>query len=66
MEATETTRRDLVDGVKVWETEDEWALIIPHSHKPSFVVTVEGRDAVSAQGLMERWSQRVEAWRDGK
>ena len=66
MEATETHKRDLVDGVKVWEAEDEWALIIPHSHKPSFVVTVEGRDAVSAQGLMERWSQQVEAWRDGK
>jgi mannose-1-phosphate guanylyltransferase/phosphomannomutase len=66
MEATETRSRDLVDGVKVWEAGDEWALIIPHSHKPSFVVTVEGRDAVSAQNLMERWSQQVEAWRDGR
>jgi mannose-1-phosphate guanylyltransferase/phosphomannomutase len=66
MEATESRKRDLVDGVKVWENVDEWALIIPHSHRPSFVVTVEGRDAVSAQALMQRWSHQVEDWRDGR
>ncbi len=66
MAATESRQRELVDGVKVWESDDEWALIIPHSHKPYFVVTVEGRDDHSAAGLMEHWSHQVEAWRDGR
>lgn len=66
MEVTEDRLRDLVDGVKVWEGDDEWALIIPHSHKPYFVVTVEGRSDDSARDLMAHWSSQVEGWRDGR
>jgi mannose-1-phosphate guanylyltransferase/phosphomannomutase len=65
MEETEHERRDLVDGVKVWRSEREWALVIPHSHKPTFVVTVEGVDDASAQGLLREYTRRVEQWRDG-
>jgi hypothetical protein len=44
MQETEHEDRQLVDGVKVWKNGgDEWALIIPHSDKPYFVVTVEAR-----------------------
>jgi mannose-1-phosphate guanylyltransferase/phosphomannomutase len=64
MEATETSRRDLVDGVKVWENDNEWALIIPHSHKPYFVVTVEGTDAGRATALLDRYAGLVARWRD--
>ena len=64
MEATENEQRDLVDGVKVWKAENEWALVIPHSHRPYFVVTVEGPDAATAQALVDQWSRQVERWRD--
>lgn len=66
MESTEDCDRDLVDGVKVRESERGWALIIPHSHKPYFVVTVEGADPESARTLMDRWTGQVEEWRDGR
>jgi mannose-1-phosphate guanylyltransferase / phosphomannomutase len=66
MEETENETRDLVDGVKVWTSDGEWALIIPHSSKPYFVVTVEGADAATARALTRRWVERVEAWRDGR
>ena len=64
MEATEHERRDLVDGVKVYRSEREWALIIPHSHKPYFVVTVEGGTAAGAQSLLRQYTRLVEQWRD--
>ena len=64
MEATEDERRDLVDGVKVWTADDAWALLIPHSHRPYFVVTVEGPTPKAAQALLDEWSGRVERWRD--
>jgi mannose-1-phosphate guanylyltransferase/phosphomannomutase len=64
MEATEHDRRQLVDGVKVYRNEREWALTIPHSHKPYFVVTVEGEDAASAQALLRQYTRLVEQWRD--
>jgi mannose-1-phosphate guanylyltransferase/phosphomannomutase len=64
MEETESENRQLVDGVKVWKNEREWVLIIPHSHKPYFVVTVEGESAHNADGLLARYTALVEAWRD--
>jgi mannose-1-phosphate guanylyltransferase/phosphomannomutase len=64
METTENDRRDLVDGVKIWTAENEWALVIPHSHKSYFVVTVEGPEPEKAEALLNRYSRQVERWRD--
>jgi mannose-1-phosphate guanylyltransferase/phosphomannomutase len=66
MEATEGEQRDLVDGVKIWKSERDWVLIIPHSHKPYFVVTAEGPDAQSARTLLRQYSRQVELWRDSR
>ena len=64
MEETENERRQLVDGVKVWKSDEEWVLVIPHSHKPYFVVTVEGTSPANADELLARYTGFVEAWRD--
>ena len=64
MEETENENRQLVDGVKVWKSEEEWVLVIPHSHKPYFVVTVEGTSPANADDLLARYTGFVEAWRD--
>jgi mannose-1-phosphate guanylyltransferase / phosphomannomutase len=61
---TEHDQRDLVDGVKIWKGDREWALIIPHSDKPYFVVTVESADADGADALLDRYSGLVAMWRD--
>jgi mannose-1-phosphate guanylyltransferase/phosphomannomutase len=64
MEETENENRQLVDGVKVWKNEFEWVLVIPHSHKPYFVVTVEGATPAAADDLLTRYARYVETWRD--
>jgi mannose-1-phosphate guanylyltransferase/phosphomannomutase len=64
MEETESERRELVDGVKLWKNEHEWVLIIPHSHKPYFVVTAEADGATAAAALADRYAALVEGWRD--
>jgi mannose-1-phosphate guanylyltransferase / phosphomannomutase len=64
MEHTETYDRQLIDGVKVWVNEREWALIIPHSDKPYFVITVEGKDDESASALLDHYAGLVAIWRD--
>lgn len=64
MEETDDENRQLVDGVKVWKDERDWALVIPHSHKPYFVVTVEGKSAERAEQLVAHYSSLVEKWRD--
>jgi mannose-1-phosphate guanylyltransferase/phosphomannomutase len=64
LEATENDQRDLVDGVKTWKDANDWMLIIPHSHRPYFVVTVEGPDDAAAAANLDRCSRMVERWRD--
>jgi len=64
MEHTEREERQLIDGVKVWKSEREWALIIPHSDKPYFVITVEGADQDSTDALLDHYSGLVAMWRD--
>ncbi len=64
MEHTENDNRQLIDGVKVWVNEREWALIIPHSDKPYFVITVEGKDDESAAALLDHYAGLVAIWRD--
>lgn len=61
---TEGEERQLVDGVKVWKGDDEWVLVIPHSDKPSFVITAEGRSDERAMALLEEYTRKVERWRD--
>jgi mannose-1-phosphate guanylyltransferase/phosphomannomutase len=64
MEATEDEERQLVDGVKIWRGERAWALVIPHSDKPYFVVTAEGPDGQAADALVAHYTNLVERWRD--
>src|SRR5690606_34830431 len=64
MQETERENRQLVDGVKIWKSEREWAMVIPHSDKPYFVVTVEGADPEGADALLDRYSGFVAMWRD--
>lgn len=66
IEATEHEDRQLVDGVKVWKNSSEWVLIIPHSHKPYFVITAEGKDDARAAALVSDYVRRLEVWRDAE
>ncbi len=64
MEETAGEKRQLVDGVKVWKDEHEWVLVIPHSDKPYFVVTVESSNEARVAELVQHYSGLVERWRD--
>ncbi|MGH7461844.1 MAG: hypothetical protein ACREMA_12575, partial [Longimicrobiales bacterium] len=64
MEETAREKRQLVDGVKVWNDEREWVLVIPHSDKPYFVVTVESGDPTRVDTLVQQYARLVERWRD--
>ena len=64
MEESAHENRQLVDGVKIWKNEREWILIIPHSDKPYFVVTVESADREGARQLVQQYARLVERWRD--
>lgn len=49
----------LVDGVKVVEAEDRWALVIPYPDEPLCGVWAEDRSAAAAEERADRWAHAV-------
>lgn len=64
IEATEHEERQLVDGVKVWRGPHEWVLVIPHSDRPTFVVTAQAETPERTEALLAEYGRLVERWRD--
>ncbi len=67
MRDTESMRRDLVDGVKVYfdnGRKEVSALLIPDKERPLFHINVEGRDQESADMLANQYEKKVIRWRD--
>ena len=50
---------ELVDGIKLIDAPDRWVQILPDASEPVFAIHAEGRDALEAQGLVERWARRI-------
>jgi mannose-1-phosphate guanylyltransferase/phosphomannomutase len=67
MADTDTMRRDLVDGVKVYLPEGSKGisvLMIPDKERPLFHVSAEARDQQSADRLALDYEKKVIIWRD--
>ncbi len=67
MSDTETVRRDLVDGVKVYLEDAKRgisALLIPDKERPLFHVSAEAHDQQTADRLALEYEKKVITWRD--
>ena len=67
MADTDTMRRELVDGVKVYMPEGSKGisvLMIPDKERPLFHVSAEARDQQSADRLALDYEKKVIIWRD--
>lgn len=67
MHDTESSRRDLVDGVKVYFDGGQRAvaaLLIPDKERPLFHINVEAHDQETADSLANQFEKKVIRWRD--
>ncbi len=48
-----------IDGVKVVENDNEWALILPDADQPTFHIITEAHSTDRAQAMMEKYSALV-------
>ena len=67
MRDSDGTRRDLVDGVKVYFDGGQRAvsaLLIPDKERPLFHINVEAHDQEAADSLANQYEKKVIRWRD--
>ena len=54
-------RTDLIDGIKITESEREWALVLPDAAEPVFHVYAEGITQEDANARAERYIEKIAA-----
>lgn len=54
-------RADLIDGIKLSETEREWVLVLPDAAEPIFHVYAEGQTQEDAIARARRYVEKIEA-----
>lgn len=65
MEFSADTRRDLIDGVKIFDDDAQTSiLIVPDKERGEFTILAEASDIEAARDLAGAFSLRVGSWRD--
>ncbi len=64
MEHSEGRQRQLIDGVKIFQDDGEWILLIPDKESPTFNVIVESGDDARSQALAREYEGLVREWKE--
>lgn len=62
-EESASSKVEMLDGIKVYEQDDSWALVLPDASEPVVHIFAEGRDRDQANELAHRYALRVTALR---
>jgi mannose-1-phosphate guanylyltransferase/phosphomannomutase len=54
-------RAELIDGIKLIETEDNWTLVLPDASEPLFHIYAEASTADQAKQRTSEFARRIEA-----
>jgi mannose-1-phosphate guanylyltransferase/phosphomannomutase len=54
-------RAELIDGIKMKDSEREWVLVLPDATEPFFHVYAEGRSKEDAQARAQKYVEKIEA-----
>nr|CAA9252450.1 Mannose-1-phosphate guanylyltransferase / Phosphomannomutase [uncultured Armatimonadetes bacterium] len=58
---TLTSRADLIDGIKLTDSEREWVLVLPDAAEPVFHVYAEGRTEADARARAQQYVEKIES-----
>ena len=55
-------RHSLIDGVKIWEDENSWVLVIPDQYGEFLHLYIQAKDEKSGQKLHNLYKEKIENW----
>jgi mannose-1-phosphate guanylyltransferase/phosphomannomutase len=51
-----------VDGVKIWENETDWVLMIPDQYSDHLNLYIQAKDAPSGEAIYNTYSEKIASW----
>jgi phosphomannomutase len=63
MEFAKDKETQLIDGVKIILSDDEWAMVLPDPDKPFVNITVESTSEKKVEDLLQKMISRVDEWK---
>jgi mannose-1-phosphate guanylyltransferase/phosphomannomutase len=62
-ESASAAKVEMLDGIKVFESDNSWALVLPDASEPIVHVFAEGKNRDQANNLAHRYALKVTALR---
>jgi mannose-1-phosphate guanylyltransferase/phosphomannomutase len=66
LEASRGKRNSTVDGVKIWENETDWILMIPDMYGDYLNLYLQAADEAAGQALQSDYEASIKAWMSEK
>ncbi len=62
LEDSKGKKSSSVDGVKIWENETDWILMIPDQYSEHLNIYIQAKDEKKGQNLYEKYSKKIAKW----
>lgn len=66
LEDAKCKRSSSEDGVKIWENDTDWVLMIPDQYNEHLNLYIQARDEASGEALLESYRQKIQNYASGK
>ena len=50
-------------GVKIWENDTDWILMLPHQYSESLNLYIQAKDSVSGEKIYNKYIEKMENWK---
>ena len=62
LEASKGKKSSTIDGVKIWESETDWILMIPDSYSDHLNIYIQAKDEKAGESLKNRYFNMISEW----
>ena len=62
LEASKGKKSSSVDGVKIWEGESDWILMIPDQYSEHLNLYIQASDEATGKAILEKYRQLIDTW----
>lgn len=62
LEEAKGKKASTIDGVKIWENESDWILMIPDQYNEHLRLYIQAKDEKSGEALYEKYSAKMAKW----
>ena len=65
LEVSRGKKSSTIDGVKIWESESDWILMIPDSYSDRLNLYIQAANEKAGEAIRERYLSAIEEWMNG-